>query len=97
MSVTLSRTEETMLNADAYTVTDVAGRRPDGLDDVVGATTVTVTRDGTAYRLVGTGARQENVVLFHHKELGSAGEDFLVWAIQDAGDGSLVAQPPFVA
>ncbi len=85
-----------VLSEDAYTVTEVAGHAPDGLDDVVGATTVTVTRDGHDYRLIGTGARTAEAVRFHQKEIGSAGDEVLVWTIVDRGDGRLVAEPPVV-
>ncbi len=79
-----------------YIVQEVAGRPPTGLDDVVGATTLTVTRTGEQYRLVGAGVRQDDVVLFHQRDIGSATEDFLVWSIADRGDGNLVARPPLI-
>ena len=76
------------------TVTEVAGRLPMGLDDLVGATTLTVSKDGLQYRLVGTGVRVDDRVLFHQKEVGSAAEDDLIWLILDGADGDLVAYPP---
>jgi len=86
-----------VLSDDNYTVTEVAGHAPAGLDDVVGATTVVVTRDGHDYRLVGTGARTAGAVQFHQKEIGSAGDEVLVWTIVDRGNGRLVAEPPALA
>jgi hypothetical protein len=83
-----------VLSEDDYTVTEVAGHAPAGLDDVVGATTVTVTRDGQNYRLIGTGAMTGGAVHFHQKEIGSAGDEVLVWTILERGDGRLVAEPP---
>ncbi len=89
------RTEKgRLLTESSYQVTEVAGAAPAGLDDVVGATTVTVARDGREYRLVGTGVADGDVVLFHHKDIGSAADDFLVWSIVVDGDGQLVAHPP---
>ena len=85
-----------MLGDDQYTVTEVAGHTPNGLDDVVGATTVTVTRDGRDCRLIGTGARTVDAVRFHQKDNGSAGEEVLVWTIVAEGNGRLVAEPPAV-
>jgi hypothetical protein len=79
-----------------YEVTDVAGHEPSGLDDFVGATTVTVSRDGETYRLVGAGLRINRAVQFHLKETGSALEGTLVWTVVDLGDGRIVAMPPAV-
>ncbi len=84
------------LTETPYPVTEVAGRPPAGLDDLVGATSLTVSKDGLQYRLVGTGVRADDRVLFHQKEVGSAAEDDLIWSIQDKGDGDLVAHPPHV-
>jgi hypothetical protein len=88
--------EGAVLTDPPYIVQEVAGRPPTGLDDLVGATTLTVTRGGEQYRLVGAGLREDDIVLFHQRDIGSATEDFLVWSIADAGDGNLVARPPLI-
>ncbi len=79
-----------------FIVQEAAGRPPTGLDDVVGATTLTVTKDTLQYHLVGTGARVDDVVEFHQKEIGSATEDFLVWSISETAQGDLIARPPLI-
>lgn len=80
--------------AQRYTVTGVAGRDPETLDDFVGATTVIVAEDGRSHRLVGAGLRDNDVVQFHDRELESASEDIEVWTIVQESDGRVTAEPP---
>ncbi len=88
--------EGTVLTDSPFVVQEVAGRPPTGLDDVLGATTLTLTRDGVQYHLVGAGARVDDVVEFHQKEIGSATEDFLIWSISETTQGDLIARPPLI-
>jgi hypothetical protein len=37
---------------------------------LIGATTVTVETEGHEYRLIGTGAKHDRIVLLHQKEAG---------------------------
>jgi hypothetical protein len=77
-----------------YRVTEVAGDPPVGLDDLIGATSVTVEREGHEYRLIGTGVKHDQIVLFYQKETGSALDTGPVWTMTDHADGGLTARPP---
>ena len=77
-----------------YRVIDVAGNPPLGLNDLIGATTVTVEHEGHEYRLIGTGVKHDRIVLFHQKETGSALDSGPVWTMTDHADGGLTARPP---
>ena len=77
-----------------YTVTDVAGHIPVGLDDLIGATTVSVKCVDQEYRLRGAGGREGSAVEFHEREPASADTDHPVWRIIQQGDGRIVAEPP---
>jgi len=79
-----------------YRVTQVAGHRPTGIDDFVGATTVTVEGHGHESRLIGAGTKDDHTVLFHQKEAGSATDVEPVWTFTDSGDGDITATPPTV-
>ncbi len=76
-----------------YRVIEVAGHPPVGLDDVIGATTVTVEHQGHEYRLIGTGVKHDQIVRFHQKEAGSALDSGPVWTLTNNGVGGLYAQP----
>ena len=76
-----------------YHVIEVAGHPPVGLDDFIGATTVTLEHDGHQYRLIGTGVKHDQTVWFHQKEAGSALDSGPVWTLADNGVGGLSAQP----
>ena len=73
-------------------VTEVGGHPPAGLDDLIGATTVTVETDGYEYRLIGVGVKHDQIVLFQQKEAGSALDTGPVWTMTDTGDGWLSAR-----
>jgi hypothetical protein len=75
-------------------VIEVAGHPPVGLDDLIGATTVTVEYKGHEYRLIGAGVKHDQIVLFHQKETGSALDTGPVWTITDHGNDGLTARPP---
>jgi hypothetical protein len=77
-----------------YRVILVAGQPPVSLDDVIGATSVTVEREGHEYRLIGTGVKHDQIVLFYQKETGSALDTGPVWTMTDHADGGLTARPP---
>lgn len=51
-----------------YRVTEIAGRPPTSLDDLIGATTVTVETDDHEYRLIGTGVKRDQIVAVSPKE-----------------------------
>ena len=90
----MTKRDESSDHSDAaYPVRKVAGHPPQGLDDVVGATTVTVEHDGREYRLRGTGSRGDDGVLFQQKEVGSASDDGPTWTIR-ADESGLIAEPP---
>jgi hypothetical protein len=76
-----------------YRVKEVAGHPPGGLDDLIGATTVTVEHERHEYRLIGTGVKVDQTVRFHEKEAGSALDTGPVWMLTDDGAGGLSAQP----
>lgn len=95
-SKTVTDKEETDCTGPHILVTDVAGRRPAGLDDLVGATTVTVQNHGREERLIGTGVKGDQTVLFHEKQTGSAVESEPVWTFTDHSDGAITAEPPAV-
>ena len=77
-----------------YRVTEVAGRPPMGLDDLIGATTVTVENGGHEYSLIGTGVKVERIVLFHQMEADSTLDTGPIWTMTDQGTDGLAAQPP---
>lgn len=77
-----------------YRVTEVAGHPPASLEDFVGATTVTVENHGREDQLLGTGVRDEQTVLFHERETGSARDTDPVWTFTDQGGGDIAAEPP---
>lgn len=77
---------------ERYTVTDVAGHVPVVLDDVVGATTVSVKSNHQEYRLRGAGRREGPAVEFHEKEPSSAVDEPPVWKIMEEGDGEILAE-----
>ena len=77
-----------------YLVTEVAGHVPRALNDLIGATTVSVKADDEEYRLRGAGARNGSTVEFHERELSSANTDPPVWRIVEQVDGRMVAEPP---
>ncbi len=81
-------------NSPLYRVIEVAGHPPVGLDDLIGATTVTVEHEGHEYRLIGAGEKHDQTVLFHQKETSSALDTGPVWTMTDRGNGGLTAQPP---
>jgi hypothetical protein len=81
---------------EPYTVTDVAGHLPVGLDDFVGATTVSVVGDDQQFRMRGAGRREGPAVRFHEKELASAADETPVWRIIEQSDGHIVAEPPAI-
>ncbi len=85
--------EELDGNGPLYRVIEGAGHPPVGLDDVIGATTVTVEHEGHEYRLIGTGVKHDQNVRFHQKETGSALDSGPVWTLTDDGVGGLSAQP----
>ncbi len=74
-------------------VTDVGGHPPTGLDDLIGATTVTVAIGGHDYRLIGAGVKNGQIVLFQQKAAGTALDTGPVWTMTDTGDGWLSARP----
>jgi len=76
-----------------YRVIEVAGHPPVGLDDLIGATTVTVEHEGHEDRLIGTGVKHDQFVRFHQKEADSALDSGPVWTVTDNGVGGLSAQP----
>jgi len=76
-----------------YLVTEVAGHVPLVLDDLIGATTVSVKADDEEYRLRGAGTRNGSTVEFHERELASADTDPPVWRIVEQVDGRMVAEP----
>ena len=80
-------------NDRQYPVTEVAGHPPVDLEDFVGATTVTVQSQDAEYRLVGAGARDDDVVVFQQKEVDSAADDGATWTILENGRGDIVAEP----
>jgi hypothetical protein len=75
-----------------YRVIEVAGHPPVGLDDLIGATTVTVEHEGHEYRLIGTGVKQGQIVRFYQKEIGSALDIGPVWTLADNGKDGLSAR-----
>jgi hypothetical protein len=81
-------------NSRLYRVILVAGHPPVGLDDLIGATSVTVEHKGHEYRLIGTGVEHDQIVLFYQKETGSALDTGPVWTMTDHADGGLTARPP---
>jgi hypothetical protein len=86
--------EEVDANGPWYRVTEVAGRPPVSLDDLIGATTVTVEKHGHDDFLIGAGVKDGQAVLFHDKETGSARDSDPVWIFTDLGGGVIAAQPP---
>jgi len=73
-------------------VMEVGGHPPTGLDDLIGATTVTVEIDGHEYRLIGAGVKHDQIVLFQQQDAGSALDIGPVWTMTDIGDGWLSAR-----
>jgi len=80
-------------NGPLYRVIEVAGHPPVGLDELIGATTVTLEHEGHEYRMIGTGVKHDQNVWFHQKEAGSALDSGPVWRLTDNGVGGLSAQP----
>ena len=83
---------ETHQDSGRYPVSEVNGRRPEGLDEFVGSASFTVVKDGMSYRVVGTGRRSDGTIRFQQQHLGGNGQDIRAWAISDAGD-HIVAEP----
>jgi hypothetical protein len=75
-------------------VVEVAGHPPVDINELIGATTVTVVADGHECRLIGTGVKSNKSVLFYQKEAGSAVEAGSVWTMTDGGSGDIAARPP---
>ena len=55
------------------------------LNDLIGATTITVENSGYEYRPIATSVNDNRFVLFHQKEAGSALDTGPVWTITDQG------------
>jgi len=77
-----------------YRVTEVAGRQVHSLDDLIGATTVTVENHGHEEHLIGTGVQDGQSVQFYEKETGSALTTDPVWVFTDQGGGTIEGEPP---
>ncbi len=84
--------EEPEVGRRHYAVTEVSGHQPDGLDDFVGATTVTVENEGQRHRLIGAGERVDQTVMFQQKEPDSALDTGPLWHIHVDGGGGIVAE-----
>lgn len=85
---------ETNSTGPLYRVTEVAGRPPASLNELIGATSVTVEGRGHEGHLVGTGVRAEQTVYFYEKESGSAGDTEAVWTFIEDGSGEITVEPP---
>jgi len=83
--------------AEVYPVTAVAGHEPAALDDLVGATTLTVRGPSGDHEVLGAGVRDGDAVQFHDRLLASAADDVQVWEIVADGDVRLTARPPSTA
>ena len=59
---------------EVFTVTAVAGHKPAALDDVVGATTLTVRGAHGEHQLIGAGARDGEAIQFRERQLASAAD-----------------------
>jgi hypothetical protein len=81
------------VSGQAYTITDVAGRPPLSLTDFENGASVTIVRNGSAQRLLGSGERTPDGLRFHQKDAGADGKDVRVWAITEVGDGTFRAEP----
>jgi hypothetical protein len=84
--------DEPVVSGQGYTVTEVDGRRPEGLGSCVGERILTLVGNGLTHRVFGTGMEHSGRVRFHQKDLGPDGKDVRVWTISDPGDNSLLAE-----
>ena len=83
--------DEPVVSGHGYTVTEVDGRRPEGLGSCVGERMLTLVGNGLTHRVFGTGMEHSGTIRFHQKDLGPDGKDVVVWTISDPG-GSLLAE-----
>ena len=89
-------TDGPVISRPPYTVTEIDGRPPTGLDGCVGERTLTLVGNGLTHRIRGTGIDHQRGIRFHQKDLGPDGQDVRVWTITDQHHDALLAQhcPP---
>jgi hypothetical protein len=85
--------EPPVASGQNYLVSSVGGHSPAALADFVGATEITLLKDGQVHLLIGGGARVSATVRFHQKDPGPDAKDVRVWTITDEGAGNFVAVP----
>lgn len=78
---------EPVVSGQAYSVDDVGGRPPGGLDDFDGETSFVVTRGPHQHEVVGVGTVVDGMALVHEKMGDAGGRDVRVWQVTSAPGG----------
>jgi hypothetical protein len=87
-------TDIPVVSGQAYTVTEVDGRRPESLDDFTGDIYLTLIRSDQEFRVTGSGsAPTADSVRFYQKDLALHDRDIRVWTITESGDSQFSAAP----
>ena len=78
--------DEPVASGLSYTVTNIDGHSPSGLDDFTGDVHLTVTKEGESTHLVGVvGGETADGVRFYQKDPGLHDRDIRVWIITESG------------
>jgi hypothetical protein len=85
-------TEGPAISGPPYTVIEIDGRPPTGLNGCLGDRTLTLVRNGLSHRIHGTGIDHPAGIRFHQNELGPDGQDVRVWTITHPGNDVLLAR-----
>ena len=85
-------TDGPAISGPPYTVIEIDGRPPTGLNGCLGDRTLTLVRNGLSHRIHGTGIDHPAGIRFHQKDLGPDGQDVRVWTITHPGNDVLLAR-----
>ena len=86
-------TESQVIGEQAVAVNLVAGHLPGGLDDFIGATTVTVRSGDHEESLAGTGVTHHGTVQFIEKDLSSADDHPSTWRVVRPDNARFAMEP----
>lgn len=74
-----------------YRILAVAGGEPSTLEQFVGETAFTISKDGGESVIAGLGTAHDNAVRFYEKDLERTGKDVRTWALIQEPDGGFSA------
>jgi hypothetical protein len=72
---------QSVVSGSPYDVIEVAGRAAEDLNDFTGNTEFIIEGRGEQHRVCGIGARHDDSVKFHEKDVAHDGKDVRVWQI----------------